>query len=91
MTAGSAGLSAGRRRSSSRRSRHPLLLRDMNVCYRVLRGLVPGLPPGRPASRVEILQHVIDYIRDLQTALDATCPATEGPEPRDPHPHLPGV
>lgn len=52
-----------------------LLLRDMNLCYRLLRQLVPGLPPGRAASRVEILQHAIDYILDLQTELDASCPA----------------
>uniref|UniRef100_A0A8P4GHK9 BHLH domain-containing protein n=1 Tax=Dicentrarchus labrax TaxID=13489 RepID=A0A8P4GHK9_DICLA len=46
-----------------------LLLQDMNLCYRLLRELVPG--PVRSASRVEILQHVIDYILDLQTELDA--------------------
>ncbi|XP_078101751.1 DNA-binding protein inhibitor ID-3-like [Sander vitreus] len=51
-----------------------LLPRDMELCYRLLRRLVPGLPRGRAASRVEILQHVIDYIRDLQTELDASCP-----------------
>uniref|UniRef100_A0A8C9Z793 BHLH domain-containing protein n=1 Tax=Sander lucioperca TaxID=283035 RepID=A0A8C9Z793_SANLU len=51
-----------------------LLPRDMELCYRLLRRLVPGLPRGRAASRVEILQHVIDYIRDLQTELDASWP-----------------
>uniref|UniRef100_UPI0037E88545 DNA-binding protein inhibitor ID-2b n=1 Tax=Semicossyphus pulcher TaxID=241346 RepID=UPI0037E88545 len=73
-----------------------LLLLDMNLCYRLLRRLVPGLPPGRAASRVEILQHVIDYILDLQTELDASCRGEErstGPEPaertepRDRHTH----
>ncbi|KAM3849456.1 DNA-binding protein inhibitor ID-2-like, partial [Diretmus argenteus] len=49
-----------------------LLLQDMNLCYRLLRELVPGLPPGQPVSKVEILQHVIDYILDLQTALDSS-------------------
>ncbi|XP_039637730.1 DNA-binding protein inhibitor ID-3-like [Perca fluviatilis] len=63
-----------------------LLPRDMELCYRLLRRLVPGLPRGRAASRVEILQHVIDYIRDLQTELDASC-ATRGPG--DEPPHLP--
>ncbi|XP_070842868.1 LOW QUALITY PROTEIN: DNA-binding protein inhibitor ID-2b [Chaetodon trifascialis] len=57
-----------------------LLLQDMSLCYRLLRQLVPGLPPGRAASRVEILQHVIDYILDLQTELDASCPAGERSE-----------
>ncbi|XP_034722120.1 DNA-binding protein inhibitor ID-1-like, partial [Etheostoma cragini] len=51
----------------------PVVL-DMELCYRLLRRLVPGLPRGRAASRVEILQHVIDYIRDLQNELDASCP-----------------
>ncbi|XP_044024171.1 DNA-binding protein inhibitor ID-2-like [Siniperca chuatsi] len=59
-----------------------LLLQDMNLCYRLLRQLVPGLPPGRAASRVEILQHVIDYILDLQTELDASCPAGDRGEPQ---------
>ncbi|XP_045917404.1 uncharacterized protein LOC123978278 [Micropterus dolomieu] len=40
-----------------------------------------GLPPGRATSRVEILQHVIDYILDLQTELDAFCPAGDRGEP----------
>lgn len=59
-----------------------LLLQDMNLCYRLLRRLVPGLPPGRAASRVEILQHVIDYILDLQTELDDSCPDGDRGEPQ---------
>ncbi|XP_039980517.1 DNA-binding protein inhibitor ID-2b isoform X2 [Xiphias gladius] len=59
-----------------------VLLQDMNLCYRLLRQLVPGLPPGRAASRVEILQHVIDYILDLQTELDASCPPRDPGEPQ---------
>ncbi|XP_026164115.1 DNA-binding protein inhibitor ID-2b [Mastacembelus armatus] len=106
MRSGSPVLPAGRsRRGSGRRvpglSRNkspevefphvPVLLpRDMDLCYRLLRQLVPGLPPGRAASRVEILRHVIDYILDLQTELDDSSPArepgaaaTELPEPTD--------
>uniref|UniRef100_A0A671TXW8 DNA-binding protein inhibitor ID-3-like n=1 Tax=Sparus aurata TaxID=8175 RepID=A0A671TXW8_SPAAU len=56
-----------------------LRLRDINMYYRLLRRLVPGLPPGRAASRVEILQHVIDYILQLQTELDAPGSATGDP------------
>ncbi|KAG9276545.1 DNA-binding protein inhibitor ID-4 [Astyanax mexicanus] len=44
---------------------------DMNDCYSRLRRLVPTIPPHKKVSRVEILQHVIDYILDLQLALDA--------------------
>ncbi|KAM7396025.1 hypothetical protein PAMA_007349 [Pampus argenteus] len=52
-----------------------LLLRDMDLCYRLLRQLVPSLPAGRVVSRVEILQHAIDYILDLQTELESSYPA----------------
>uniref|UniRef100_UPI00358FBEA3 DNA-binding protein inhibitor ID-3-B-like n=1 Tax=Myxine glutinosa TaxID=7769 RepID=UPI00358FBEA3 len=47
------------------------LLYDMNGCYSRLRQLVPTLATSRKASKMEILQHVIDYILDLQVALDA--------------------
>lgn len=58
------------------------LLYDMNDCYSKLRELVPGIPPGRQVSQVEILQHVIDYIFDLQIVLEeqAQRPAP-APEP----------
>ncbi|XP_001514243.1 DNA-binding protein inhibitor ID-3 [Ornithorhynchus anatinus] len=46
------------------------LLYDMNGCYSRLRELVPGIPRGTTLSQVEILQHVIDYILDLQGALE---------------------
>uniref|UniRef100_A0A8C5LV24 Inhibitor of DNA binding 3 n=1 Tax=Leptobrachium leishanense TaxID=445787 RepID=A0A8C5LV24_9ANUR len=45
------------------------LLYDMNDCYSKLRELVPGIPQGSKLSQVEILQHVIDYIFDLQIVL----------------------
>ncbi|XP_038614249.1 DNA-binding protein inhibitor ID-3 [Tachyglossus aculeatus] len=50
------------------------LLYDMNGCYSRLRELVPGIPRGTALSQVEILQHVIDYILDLQGALEETTP-----------------
>ncbi|NXU59955.1 ID3A inhibitor, partial [Turnix velox] len=46
------------------------LLYDMNDCYSKLRELVPGIPQGSKVSQVEILQHVIDYIFDLQIVLE---------------------
>uniref|UniRef100_U3K8B9 Inhibitor of DNA binding 3 n=1 Tax=Ficedula albicollis TaxID=59894 RepID=U3K8B9_FICAL len=54
------------------------LLYDMNDCYSKLRELVPGIPQGTKVSQVEILQHVIDYIFDLQIVLE------EGSKGRDP-------
>ena len=44
---------------------------DMNDCYSKLKELVPSIPQNKTVSQVEILQHVIDYICDLQIALDA--------------------
>lgn len=46
-----------------------VLLYDMNGCYSRLKELVPTLPQNRKVSRVEILQHVIDYIWDLESEL----------------------
>ncbi|XP_048879771.1 DNA-binding protein inhibitor ID-1-like [Brienomyrus brachyistius] len=47
-----------------------MFLQDMNSCYSKLKELVPTLPPNKKASKMEILQHVIDYIWDLQVELD---------------------
>lgn len=44
---------------------------DMNDCYSKLKELVPSIPQNKSVSQVEILQHVIDYIFDLQIALEA--------------------
>lgn len=43
---------------------------NMNDCYERLRAMVPDLPVRRRMSKVEILQHVIDYIQDLESALE---------------------
>ncbi|XP_026555313.1 DNA-binding protein inhibitor ID-4 [Pseudonaja textilis] len=58
---------------------------DMNDCYSRLRKLVPTIPPNKRVSKVEILQHVIDYILDLQLALE-THPALLRPSPPPPPP-----
>ncbi|XP_068768374.1 DNA-binding protein inhibitor ID-1 [Struthio camelus] len=59
------------------------LLYDMKGCYSRLRALVPTLPRHRRVSKVEILQHVIDYIWDLQLALQRgpPCAAAPGGDP----------
>uniref|UniRef100_A0A8C9NNU3 DNA-binding protein inhibitor ID-4 n=1 Tax=Serinus canaria TaxID=9135 RepID=A0A8C9NNU3_SERCA len=51
------------------------LLYDMKGCYSRLRALVPTLPRHRRVSKVELLQHVIDYIWDLQLELQCGPPA----------------
>ncbi|KAF4802727.1 DNA-binding protein inhibitor ID-4 [Turdus rufiventris] len=59
---------------------------DMNDCYSRLRKLVPTIPPNKRVSKVEILQHVIDYILDLQLALE-THPALLRQQPPPPALH----
>ncbi|KAF7695780.1 DNA-binding protein inhibitor ID-1-like [Silurus meridionalis] len=54
-----------------------VFLQDMNNCYSKLKELVPTLPTNKKASKVEILQHVIDYIWDLQVELDSPCSALQ--------------
>ncbi|XP_070604840.1 DNA-binding protein inhibitor ID-1-like [Erythrolamprus reginae] len=54
------------------------LLLDMKGCYSRLAALVPTLPRHRRVSKVEILQHVIDYIWDLQ--LELQDPPRDGEE-----------
>lgn len=59
------------------RSKSPMddplsLLYNMNDCYTMLKELVPSLPQNKNVSKMEILQHVIDYILDLQIALDSS-------------------
>ncbi|KAM6298638.1 DNA-binding protein inhibitor ID-1 [Aegotheles albertisi] len=62
------------------------LLYDMKGCYSRLRALVPTLPRHRRVSKVELLQHVIDYIWDLQLALQRgpPRPANAGDPPEAP-------
>ena len=40
-----------------------------------LKELVPHMPKNRKVSKLEVIQHVIDYICDLQTALEQNHPA----------------
>ncbi|NP_001081902.1 DNA-binding protein inhibitor ID-2-A [Xenopus laevis] len=47
------------------------LLYNMNDCYSKLKELVPSIPQNKKVSKMEILQHVIDYILDLQLTLDS--------------------
>lgn len=48
---------------------------EMQACFARLMQLVPTIPPdttntGRRMSKVQLLQHVIDYILDLEHTLD---------------------
>ncbi|MFT7816202.1 hypothetical protein Z043-115445 [Arapaima gigas] len=54
----------------------------MNDCYSRLKRLVPTIPQDKKVSKVEILQHVIDYILDLQLALETHPDAVDGAQHR---------
>ncbi|KAM9307586.1 DNA-binding protein inhibitor ID-4 [Gastrophryne carolinensis] len=63
----------------------PLFLQyDMNDCYSRLKRLVPTIPQNKRVTKVEILQHVIDYILDLQLALDTHPALLRQPPARTP-------
>lgn len=64
---------------------------DMNDCYTRLRRLVPTIPPNKKVSKVEILQHVIDYILDLQLALETHPALLRQPPPPAPPLHSAGA
>ncbi|EDL41048.1 inhibitor of DNA binding 4, partial [Mus musculus] len=64
---------------------------DMNDCYSRLRRLVPTIPPNKKVSKVEILQHVIDYILDLQLALETHPALLRQPPPPAPPLHPAGA
>jgi len=49
---------------------------EMLECFEQLAHLVPTLPQHEHLSHVQILQHVIDYILDLETELDMTSTAS---------------
>ncbi|KAL0969588.1 hypothetical protein UPYG_G00229460 [Umbra pygmaea] len=53
---------------------------DMNDCYSKLKELVPSIPHNESLSQFEILQHVIDYIFDLQIALEDESSVTNAPD-----------
>lgn len=43
---------------------------EMQACFLKLKDLVPTVPQDKKVSKVQLLQHVIDYILDLEVTLD---------------------
>ncbi|ESO92415.1 hypothetical protein LOTGIDRAFT_233168 [Lottia gigantea] len=43
---------------------------EMTACFHKLKDLVPTVNPGQKLSKKDLLQHVIDYILDLELALE---------------------
>ena len=46
---------------------------EMMSLYEKLIELVPSIPKNRPTTKLEIIQHVIDYIFELQLTLEKQC------------------
>lgn len=44
----------------------------MRICFDSLQQLVPTIPNGARLDRVQLIQHVIDYIADLELILKHT-------------------
>ena len=55
------------------------LAEEMQELLCKLKELVPSVPRHRKLSKLEIIQHVIDYIFDLQQALDSQPSDGDGP------------
>lgn len=54
------------------------LTTEMQACFHKLKDMVPTVPSNRKLSKVQLLQHVIDYILDLEVALDVEEPGSCG-------------
>ncbi len=45
---------------------------EMEACFSKLKDLVPTVPQDRKLNKVQLMQHVIDYIMDLELTLDTS-------------------
>lgn len=69
-TTTTSSISRARARNTSASYLEQGCIYNMDDCYARLRAMVPHIPANRRMSKVEILQHVIDYIQDLESALE---------------------
>lgn len=76
-----AGKENDRQRNRSRRGN-----RKMRICFDSLQQLVPTIPNGARLNRVQLIQHVIDYIADLELILRYTQGRCRVPPPPPPPP-----
>ncbi|KAH3697978.1 hypothetical protein DPMN_085491 [Dreissena polymorpha] len=56
---------------------------EMAACFLKLKELVPSIPHDKKISKTQLLQHVIDYIYDLELSLDFQ-PVVFSATPREP-------
>ena len=64
---------------------------EMQACYVQLQKLVPTVPADTELSHVQLLQHVIDYILDLEVTLDYHDHHHHRRSPSDNHYHQTGT
>lgn len=57
---------------------------EMTECFHKLKDLVPSVPQNKKVSKTQLLQHVIDYILDLELALDFPAVLVPSPNCRSP-------
>jgi len=57
---------------------------EMAACFMKLKELVPSVPHDKKISKTQLLQHVIDYIYDLELSLDVPQPIVFNTTPREP-------
>lgn len=56
---------------------------EMAACFLKLKELVPSIPHDKKITKTQLLQHVIDYIYDLELSLDYQ-PVVFSSTPREP-------
>ncbi|XP_052774516.1 DNA-binding protein inhibitor ID-4-like [Mya arenaria] len=56
---------------------------EMAACFLKLKELVPSIPHDKKISKTQLLQHVIDYIYDLELSLEVQ-PVVFTQTPREP-------
>ncbi|XP_014782943.1 DNA-binding protein inhibitor ID-2 [Octopus bimaculoides] len=57
-------------KGSAKPNEGDIMTPEMQECFQKLINLVPTIPRTHKISKVQLLQHVIDYILDLEVALD---------------------
>lgn len=57
---------------------------EMQACFSKLKELVPSIPQDKKLSKTQLLQCVIDYILDLEVALDIPASITGCAQPTSP-------
>jgi len=65
----------GVRDGKIKKCRDPAVTEEMQMYFSKLQELVPFMPKNRKLSKLQIIQCVIDYICDLQFALETQHPA----------------